>query len=67
MFYRLLEDNENYVIWDLDLETVTQMVTIRRIPELHDRVIVAIAKIAEAGLITKDGKIIDAKEVKTKW
>jgi len=43
------------------------MVTIRRIPELHDRVIVAIAKIAEAGLITKDGKIIDAKEVKTKW
>ncbi len=64
---RSIGDNENYIVWDLDLEVVKQIVIIKNIPELHDRIIVAIAKICEAGLITKDGEIADAKEVKTKW
>lgn len=62
-----IQDNENYIIWDLDLEVVTQVVKIRNVPELHDRIIVAIARLCDAGLITKDGMIINAKEVKTKW
>ena len=60
-------DNENYIVWDLDLEVVQNMIKIKNVSELHDRIIVAIAKICEAGLITKDGEITDAKEVKTKW
>ncbi len=60
-------DNENYIIWDLDLEVVKQMIKIKNVPELHDRIIVAIAKICEAGLITKDGEVTDAKEVEIKW
>lgn len=62
-----IENNENYLIWDLDLEVVNQMIKIKNVPELHDRIIVAIAKLCDAGLITKDGQITDAKEVKTKW
>jgi len=62
-----IEDNENYIIWDLDIEVVNQMIKIKNVPELHDRIIVAIAKLCDAGLITKDGEITDAKEVKTKW
>ena len=60
-------DNENYIVWDLDLEVVQNMIKIKNVSELHDRIIVAIAKICEAGLITKDGEITDAKKVKTKW
>jgi len=62
-----IEDNENYIIWDLDLEVVNQMIKIKNVSELHDRIIVAIAKLCDAGLITRDGEITDAKEVKTKW
>ena len=62
-----IQDNENYIIWDLDLEVVTKVVKIRNVPELHDRIIVAIARLCDAGLVTKDGEITEAKEVKTKW
>ena len=43
------------------------MIKIKNVSELHDRIIVAIAKLCDAGLITRDGEITDAKEVKTKW
>lgn len=62
-----IEDNANYLIWDLDLEVVKEMTKIKNVPELHDRIIVTIAKLCGAGLITKDGEITDSKEVKTKW
>jgi len=62
-----IEDNENYIIWDLDLEVVNQMIKIRNVRELHDRIIVAVAKLCDAGLITKDGEITEAKEVNTRW
>jgi PIN domain nuclease of toxin-antitoxin system len=62
-----IQDNENYIIWDLDLEVVSQVEKIRNVPELHDRIIVAIARLCDAGLITKDGQITESKEVKTEW
>ncbi len=62
-----IEDNENYIIWDLDLEVVNQMIKIKNVRELHDRIIVAVAKLCDAGLITKDGEITEAKEVNTRW
>ena len=62
-----IEDNENYIIWDLDLEVVNQMIKIKNVRELHDRIIVAISKLCDAGLITKDGEITEAKEVNTRW
>ena len=62
-----VENNENFIIWNLDIEVVTEVVKIKGIPELHDRVIVAIAKLWNAGLITKDGEVTDAKEVSTVW
>ncbi len=62
-----IEDNENYIIWDLDLEVVNQMIKIKSVRELHDRIIVAVAKLCDAGLITKDGEITEAKEVNTRW
>jgi len=62
-----IENNENYIIWDLDLEVVNQMIKIKNVRELHDRIIVAVAKLCDAGLITKDGEITEAKEVNTRW
>jgi len=62
-----IEANENYIIWDLDLEVVNQMIKIKNVRELHDRIIVAVAKLCDAGLITKDGEITEAKEVNTRW
>jgi hypothetical protein len=47
-----IEDNANYFVWDLDLEVVNQMANIKNVPELHDRIIVAIAKLCDAGLIS---------------
>jgi PIN domain nuclease of toxin-antitoxin system len=51
----------------MKMEVILNCQRIKEIVELHDRIVVAIAKLLNATLITKDDKIISSGLVKTIW
>lgn len=57
----------NYPVYSLNMTIVFECQNLRQIPDLHDRIIIATAKILNAKLITKDEKIIESGLVKTIW
>jgi PIN domain nuclease of toxin-antitoxin system len=64
---RKIEGTFNYPVYPLDEEIILECQKTQEIPELHDRIIVATAKLLNAKLITVDAKIIDSKIVETIW
>lgn len=64
---RKIQGTINYPIYPLDEEIIMECQNIRQIPEMHDRIIVATAKLFNATLITKDSTIIDSKIIRTVW
>ena len=61
-----IEMGKNFISTSLDLQVITLLPEIK-IGELHDRIIVATAKILNAGLITRDRKIKEAEIVEIVW
>jgi PIN domain nuclease of toxin-antitoxin system len=61
-----LQTSSNYQIYPLDERVVVECKNIK-LPDPHDRIIVATAKLLNATLITKDKKIKNSKIVKTIW
>jgi PIN domain nuclease of toxin-antitoxin system len=57
----------NYPVYPLDEEIILECQSIRQIAEVHDRIIVATAKLLNAKLITRDTNITDSKIVETIW
>lgn len=57
----------NYPVYPLDAEVVLNCEDIDEKMELHDRVIVATAKILDAKIITKDEIIMGCDAVETVW
>ena len=57
----------NYPVYPLDEEIILECQSIRQIAEVHDRIIVATAKLLNAKLITRDANITDSKIVETIW
>lgn len=57
----------NYPIAALDLRVVSMLRSIPKLPELHDRIIVATARLLDASLITKDTAIRASGYVRTVW
>jgi len=53
-------------IKDLELQDWKNLAT-STVPELHDRMVVAIARKYKVPLITNDGEIIKSAEVRTIW
>src|SRR3990172_4142214 len=64
LFSRIRE-SENYVIIPLDQRILLQMVETKEVTELHDKIIVATAKLLESPLITKDGFLLKLKTIAT--
>ncbi len=64
---RKLHTSYNYPIYPLDEEVVIECSKITKLTDLHDRIIVATAKLLNVSLITKDKEIKDSKLVKTVW
>jgi predicted nucleic acid-binding protein len=62
-----IEGTFNYPIYPLDEEVILECQHLSQIIELHDRIIVATAKLLNSKLITKDAIITDSKIVKTIW
>lgn len=66
VLFSKFEESKNFIVLPLDLEVIRMLPDIR-LGELHDRIIVATAKLLGAVLITKDRKIAGSKLVKTTW
>ncbi len=64
---RKIEIGWNYTTIPLDMRIIKRIEELTKLPELHDRIIVASADILKAGLITKDENIKKSDYVKTIW
>ena len=57
----------NYTTIPLDMTIIKRIGELTKLPELHDRIIVASADILKAGLITNDEAIKKSGYVKIIW
>jgi predicted nucleic acid-binding protein len=62
-----IEGNSNYIVYDLNTEILVEMENCKRLKDLHDRIIVATARLTHAKLITKDDTIINSGYAETVW
>ena len=62
-----INKSSNYIHYNLDMKVISEILNLTQIPEMHDRVIVATAKLNRAMLITKDRKIRDSNIVDVIW
>lgn len=65
--FNRIRKSENYVIAPLDHKILLQMVETEEVSELHDKIIVATAKLLETPLITKDTALLRLKTITTLW
>jgi predicted nucleic acid-binding protein len=65
--FQQVEVGWNYATWPLDMRVVSRLPALSRLPELHDRIIVATAAVLGAVLITGDEVIRKAGYVQTVW
>jgi len=62
-----IEKGSNFEIYPLDVNVLKTLKEIKGISELHDKIIVATAKLLEAKVITKDADIQSSNMVETIW
>lgn len=65
--FNQIRRSENYAIIPLDHKVLLKMVEITDVPELHDKIIVATAKLLKVPLITKDSFLRNLKTITTIW
>lgn len=69
-FRRLLKQidhSDNFAIIPLDFPILQQMLDLKDVPELHDKIIVATAKYLDSPLITKDETLRELTHIRTLW
>lgn len=62
--YGLIREESEFEIVSLTPEILEEAMKIKKVPELHDRIITATARFYRAGILTKD-KIILESEIET--
>ena len=62
-----IKNSLNYIPYNLDMETLEKVISVKNISEIHDRIITAISLLTNAKLITKDKEIINSKLVEVIW
>ncbi len=62
-----LKNSTNFVIQELNFDIVTQISQLRKISEMHDRIITATALYLGAKVLTKDQEIKDSGYIETVW
>lgn len=65
--FQLLQNFPNFKEFPINLDVIKSAAQITDIPELHDRIISATAKLLNLELITNDKKIQSSNFVKTIW
>ena len=70
IFYLIIEkikEGSSFIAYNLDLNIIVEFKDLLNISEMHDRIIVATARLLKADVITKDEEIEDSGYVKTVW
>ena len=62
-----IENSNNFEIYSLDVDVLRVAINITTIRELHDRIVVATAKLLDAKLLTKDENIQKSGIVEIIW
>jgi len=65
--YRLIQEEPEFEIVGFGSEVFEEMMRVRGIQEIHDRIIVATARFYGVGVLTKDQIIRDSGEVEALW
>ena len=65
--FEKIHTSENFVLVALDYPILEQMVALKQLPELHDKIIVSTAKYLKAPIITKDKNLHQLRAVTTIW
>jgi len=65
--FKKIHDSENFVLIALDYLILQEMVALKDIPELHDKIIVSTAKYLNLPIITKDETLQNLPNIKTIW
>ena len=65
--FEKIHGSENFTLIALDYPILQKMITIRDIPELHDKIIVSTAKYLNLPIITKDETLQNHPSIKTIW
>jgi PIN domain nuclease of toxin-antitoxin system len=65
--FKKIHTSENFVLIALDYPILQQMVALKEVPELHDKIIVSTAKYLKLPIITKDKTLQKLPSVKTIW
>lgn len=63
--YLLVRQEPDFEIVGLTSEILDQVIQVKNVPELHDRIIVATARFYDAGILTKDRIILGSGEVQS--
>lgn len=67
LFSRLEQSSSYFVIIPLDANILKMLSKIKKIGEIHDKIIVATAILYNSVLITRDSEITESKYVETLW
>jgi predicted nucleic acid-binding protein len=62
-----VENALNFPVFSLDINVIRKIQELDKLQELHDKIIVATARILDAHLITNDREIRKSEYVKTVW
>ena len=62
-----IHTSNNFALIALDYPILQQMLTLKEVPELHDKIIVATAKYLKIPIITKDKILQKLSTIKTVW
>lgn len=62
-----VENALNFPVFSLDINVIRKIQELDKLQELHDKIIVATARILDAHLITNDREIRKSEYVKTIW
>lgn len=65
--FQLLQNFPNFKEFPINLDVIKSAIQITDVPELHDRIISATAKLLNLELITNDKKIQSSNFIKTIW
>lgn len=65
--FEKIHGSENFTLIALDYPILQKMITMREIPELHDKIIVSTAKYLNLPIITKDETLQNHPSIKTIW
>lgn len=65
--FRKINGSENFMLISLDYPILEEMMTLKEIPEIHDKIIVSTAKYLKVPIITKDKILRKLSFMKTVW